>query len=140
MKVFGRILLLLVASTIVCTAVPGLAGDRDPLFINLTTDEPHRASMGIVFGRSQLERGHPLTIFLNDRGVFLGSKAESKKFADLQKELGELLSKGAVVVICPYCMKHYGIKEPDVLTGLKLGNPGLTGDALFRENTKTLTW
>jgi hypothetical protein len=37
-------------------------------------------------------------------------------------------------------MKHYEIKESDLLEGIKVGNPQLTGDALFRDNTKTLGW
>lgn len=121
-------------------ATTAFAGNADPLFVNLTTDDSHRANMGISFGKNQLERGHPLTIFLNDKGVHIGSKANAAKFADHQKTLGELMSKGAVVLICPVCMQHYGVKESDLLPGLKVGSPELTGGALFKENTKTLTW
>ncbi len=119
---------------------PTFAGNGDPLFVNLTTDDAHRADMGISFGKNQLERGHPLTIFLNDKGVLIGSKENATKFANHQKMLGELVSKGAVVLICPMCMKHYGVKEADLLPGLKIGSPELTGGALFKDNTKTLTW
>jgi sulfur relay (sulfurtransferase) complex TusBCD TusD component (DsrE family) len=119
---------------------PAMAGDTDPLFVNLTTDEPHRANMGISFGNNQADRGHPLTIFLNDRGVLIGSRANAEKFAAHQKMLAELLSKGAVVLICPMCMAHYGVKESDLLPGLKVGNPGLLDAALFKGSTKTLTW
>jgi sulfur relay (sulfurtransferase) complex TusBCD TusD component (DsrE family) len=119
---------------------PAFAGDADPLFVNLTTDDSHRANMGITFGKGQLERGHPLTIFLNDKGVLIGSKANSAKFADHQKALGELMTKGATVLVCPMCMKQYGVKESDLLPGLKVGNPELTGGALFKDKTKTLTW
>jgi len=121
-------------------ATPVIAGENDPLFVNLTTDDSHRANMGIVFGKNQLERGHPLTIFLNDKGVLLGSKANAQKFPEQQKALAELMGKGAVVLICPMCMKHYGVTESDLLPGLKVGNPELTGPALFKDNTKTLTW
>jgi len=116
------------------------AGPTDPLFVNLTTDDSHRARMGIVFGKNQLERGHPLTVFLNDKGVFLGSKANAGKFAEHHQALAELMGKGATVLICPLCMKHYGVKEADLLPGIKVGNPELTGGALFGDNTKTLTW
>jgi sulfur relay (sulfurtransferase) complex TusBCD TusD component (DsrE family) len=126
---------------LVCmVGTPAFAGDSDPLFVNLTTDDSHRASMAITFGQNQLERGHPLTIFLNDKGVLIGSKANSAKFPSQQKVIGELMNKGAVVLICPMCMKHYGVKEADLLPGLKVGNPELTGAALFKDNTRTLTW
>jgi sulfur relay (sulfurtransferase) complex TusBCD TusD component (DsrE family) len=119
---------------------PAVAGESDPLFVNLTTDEPHRANMGITFGKNQAERGHSLTIFLNDRGVLIGSKANAAKFAAHQKTLSELMSKGAVVLICPMCMKQYGVKDSDLLPGLKIGNPELLDAALFKGSTKTLTW
>lgn len=121
-------------------ATPALAGDTDPLFVNLSTDDSHRANMAITFGGKQSERGHPLTIFLNDKGVLLGSKANAGKFSEHQKALADLMDKGATVLICPMCMKHYGVKEADLLTGIKVGNPELTGGALFKDNTKTLTW
>jgi len=133
-------LLLALALFMGAIATPAFAGDTDPLFVNLTSDDPHRANMAITFGGNQHERGHPLTIFLNDKGVLIGSKANSAKFADHQKALAELMSKGAAVIICPMCMKHYGVKESDLLPGLKVGKPELTGGALFKDNTKTLTW
>lgn len=133
-------LLVALALCIGAIATPVFAGDTDPLFVNLTSDDPHRANMAITFGGNQHERGHPLTIFLNDKGVLIGSKANSAKFADHQMALAELMSKGAAVIICPMCMKHYGVKESDLLPGLKVGKPELTGGALFKDNTKTLTW
>ena len=139
MKFIPR-LMLAFALVIGNIAAPAFAGDTDPLFINLTTDNSHRANMAISFGKNQLERGHPLTIFLNDKGVFLGSKSKAAKFGGQQKMFSEILGKGAVVLVCPMCMKHYRVKESDLLSGLKVGNPELTGGALFRDNTKTLTW
>ena len=139
MKVLKSMLLALFLAAGSLSAV-AFAADTDPLFINLTTDDPHRANMAIVFGRNQLERGHPLTIFLNDRGVHVGSKAHAGKFADQQKSLGDLVGKGATVLICPMCMKHYGVKDADVLPGIRVGNAELTGGALFRDGTKSLTW
>lgn len=120
--------------------VPAFADNPEPLFVNLTTDDPHRARMGIMFGKNQFERGHPLTIFLNDRGVFIGANANAGVFAQHQQTLTELMSEGATVLICPMCMQHYGVAEDDLLSGLQMGNPELTGGALFRSGTRTLTW
>jgi len=137
---FASQLLFAFALLIGTIANSAIAGDTDPLFINLTTSDAHRANMGITFSAKQLERGHPLTIFLNDKGVLIGSKTHSAKFADHQKAMSELMSKGATILICPMCMKHYGVKEADLLPGLKVGSPELTGGALFKDNTKTLSW
>ncbi|MFO1205443.1 MAG: DsrE family protein [Burkholderiales bacterium] len=139
MKLTSRLLLLIVL-LVGIVGTPAFAGDPDPLFVNLTTDDSHRATMAITFGQNQLERGHPLTIFLNDKGVLIGSKANAAKFPGQQKAIAELMNKGAVVLICPLCMRHYSVKEADLLPGLKVGNPELTGSALFKDGTKTLTW
>lgn len=139
MRLIAR-LLIAFAMLAGLTAGPALAGATDPLFVNLTTDDGHRANMAIAFGKNQLERGHPLTVFLNDKGVFLGSKTKAGNFGDQQKALEGLMAKGAAVIVCPMCMKHYGVTEADLIPGLKVGNPDLTGGALFQDNTKSMTW
>ena len=142
MRVASRVCLafLVFALFIGSMATSVLAGEGDPLFINMTTDDAHRANMAITFGKSQLDRGHPLTIFLNDKGVFLGSKTHISKFADHQRALTDIMAKGASVLICPMCMKHYGVRDADLVPGIKVGSPELTGGALFKDTTKTLTW
>ncbi len=132
-------LFLAIALFVGITAAPVIAGPTDPLFVNLLTDEAHRANMALSFSKGQLEKGHPLTIFLNDRGVMLASKANAAKFADHQKMLTELMGKGAVVLICTMCAEHYGVKTTDYLAGMKPATE-LAGAALFKDNTKTMTW
>jgi intracellular sulfur oxidation DsrE/DsrF family protein len=139
MKLLPRLLLAL-AVLLGLQALPAAAADTDPLFINLTTDDPHRVNMALAFGKNQLERGHPLTVFLNDRAALVGSRAHAAKFAEQQKTLIEIAGKGANVLICPMCMKHFSVKESEILAGVKVGNPEATGSALFKDNTKTLTW
>jgi sulfur relay (sulfurtransferase) complex TusBCD TusD component (DsrE family) len=87
-----------------------------------------------------LERGHPVAVWLNDRSVLLASKEQASKFADQQKTLSELMAKGATIIACPLCMKHYGVKEGDLIAGVKVGNPDMTSALLFKEDTKTLSW
>lgn len=119
---------------------PALAGDADPLFVNMTTEDAHRASMAITFGKAQMERGHPLTLFLNDKGVFVGARGNAAKYEEQQKMLSEIMSKGGVVIACPMCMKHYGVAEADLLPGIQVGKPELTGAALFKDDSKTMSW
>jgi sulfur relay (sulfurtransferase) complex TusBCD TusD component (DsrE family) len=135
-----RSLLLAAALIASAMAIPARAGDADPLFVNMTTSEPHRASMAIQFGRNQLDRGHPLTIFLNDQGVFVGARANAAKYAQQQKLLADAMTKGAKVIACAMCMKHYGVEEVDLLPGIQIGKPELTGAALFGKDTRTLSW
>ena len=62
------------------------------------------------------------------------------KFAEQQKMLSELMTKGASVIACPVCMKHYGVKDGDLMDGVKVGNPDMTSALLFKDGTQTLTW
>ena len=131
---------LVVLALVIGGAAPVVAGNTDPLFVNLTSDDTHRAAMALAFGKNQLERGHPLTVFLNDKDVVIAAKTQTAKYAEQQKTLTELMKAGAMVIACPMCMKHYGVQEADLLPGIKVGQPDLTGGQLFKDNTKTLTW
>jgi sulfur relay (sulfurtransferase) complex TusBCD TusD component (DsrE family) len=139
MKMISRLFLGL-ALLAGIAAGPVLAGAVDPLFINLTSDDGHRANMALKFGAAQLELGHPLTVFLNDKGVVIASKAKVADFSQQQEAIQGLVAKGATIIACPFCMKHYGVDPADLLPGVQVGNPKLTGGALFQDNTKTLTW
>lgn len=116
------------------------AGDTDPLFINLTSDEAHRVTMALGFGGMQMERGHPLTVFLNDRGVIAASKTNSERFASQQAMLSRLVEAGATVLVCAMCMKQYGVNQADLLPGLDMGSPERSGGQLFLDDTVTLSW
>lgn len=132
--------LLLAWALMLGLVAPAWAGDTDPLFINLSTDEPLRALAGLTFGLHQHENGHPLTVFLSDKGVLLGSTAHAGKHAAQQNMLAELMKKGAIVLIAPLSMKHHGVAEADLLPGLRVSNRKLSGDALFGINTRALSW
>ena len=138
MKVFYTALIALLAFAAMPTAT--FAND-DPLFVNLTTDEFHRARMALVFASRQQQLGRPITLFLNDRGVLLSSTKNADKFKEHKKVLTGLIDKGASVLVCPMCMEHFGVDKIDLVPGLKLSNPEVVGDALFGDDdTKSLTW
>jgi DsrE/DsrF-like family. len=124
----------------VLAAMPAIADSPGSLFVNLTTEESHRANMAMTFSKKMMELGHPVTIWLNDQGVLLASKENSGKFAEQQKTLAEMIAKGAVVIVCPFCAEHYGVKVTDFIEGAKPGNSDLTSSLLFKEDTKTLSW
>lgn len=125
------------------TFMPMIASAATPpssLFVNLTSNESHRAQMAVAFAQDQLKEGHPITIYLNSQGVFVADMKNHKNFPEQQKILADLIKSGATVIICPHCMMYYGIKKENLLPGIKIGNPKLTGDQLFAEHTVTLSW
>lgn len=122
-------------------SLPAVALDEPgSLFVNLTTDEPHRANMAMTFSDAMLERKHPVTIWLNDKGVLLAAKANAEKFSQQQEKLAALMAKGTTVIVCPFCMKHYGVGENDLIAGAKVGNPDLTSSLLFKDGAQALSW
>ena len=131
---------LAIAALLITVSSAAFSGSNDPLFINLSTDELHRSSMAINFGKHHSASGHLLTIFLNDKAVMMGVKAGSAKFADQQQALAEVINNGALVIMCPMCLKQAGFTEADLIPGVKLGGPKITGDALFKDGTKTMSW
>ncbi|MCM0028970.1 MAG: DsrE family protein [Polynucleobacter sp.] len=121
-------------------AMASYATNSDPLFVSLTSDEPHRATMALNFSKHHAANGHPLSVFLSDKGVYLGVKASSSSHPEQQRLLAEMIASGSTVIMCPPCLRHYGFTEADLLPGIKLGGAKVTGEALFRPNTKTLSW
>jgi sulfur relay (sulfurtransferase) complex TusBCD TusD component (DsrE family) len=136
MKSFKSLLLVVLA---VCS-FSALAGANDPLFVSLTTNDVHRARMALTFGKHHSENGHPLSVFLSDKGVYIGVKSGATEFSDHQKLIQEVIAKGGQVIMCPSCLKHFGFTEADLIPGIKMGNPKVTGEALFKDNTKALSW
>jgi predicted peroxiredoxin len=112
---------------------------KAPLFVNLTNDGEHRTFMAVQFSTKMLDQGHPLTIYLNDKGVKIASKA-NKQYAQVQSKLTDVIKKGATVYICPVCMKEYKVEGAALIDGLKIGNAKLLEKALFAENTTTMNW
>lgn len=137
---FMKTLKSAVVALLATLSLSAFAGANDPLFVSLTSDEPHRATMAFGFGTHMNEAGHPLSVFLSDKGVFLGVKSGADKYPDQQKMLANIIAKGGTVIMCPMCLKHYGFTEADLLPGIKMGGAKVTGEALFKDNTKTMTW
>lgn len=120
--------------------LPAAAAESGSLFVNLTSNDTHRADMALSFSGAMMERQHPVTIWLNDKAVLLAAKANAVTFGPQQEKLAALMAKGVTVIVCPFCMKYYGVDDGDLLAGAKVGNPELTSGLLFKEDTRTLSW
>ena len=111
----------------------------EPLFINVTSaPDLHRTEMALAFASNVLKKQHPVTVFLNDMAVKTATKAAAGSATG--KLLAEVLQAGGTVIVCPMCMKHYGVAEADLIAGAKLGNPDMTQAALFAPNARSLSW
>ncbi len=116
----SRILALLCVVCAIFCFRPAIGADQNYLLINLTSYNTPEAQSAIDYSKAELKRGRPVVIFLNDQGVLVASKANAEKFREQQQHLNELMKRGATVLICPHCMKLYGVAESDLLAGIQI--------------------
>lgn len=120
--------------------LPAHAASDTPFIAHISTDDANRVSKAVAFSRGQFNRGHPLMVYLDDRGVFLGARMSANRYPEQQRILLELISRGVRVIICPYSMRIYGLTENDLLPGLTVGTPEMADDTLFNERARYLSW
>lgn len=128
---------LIFSGGLLLSAASWAAGE--PLFVNVTSEpQLHRTEMALAFANNVLKKNHPVTVFLNDIAVKTATKAAAGSATG--KLLADVIQGGGTVIVCPMCMKHYGVAEADLVAGVKVGNPDLTQSALFAPNSRTLSW
>lgn len=66
----------------------------------------------------------PKVIFLNQSAVLIASKKHREEYREHQARLIDMLNKGVTVLVCPDCMKQYGVKAADLIDGVQIGKPG----------------
>lgn len=135
MKNYIRTLIAIIALS---TSV--MAANLNALFVNLTSDAAHEAYMALHLSSMMNKDGHPVTVFLNDKGTMIASKAHSKEYAEAQSELKDLIKNGAQVLVCPMCILEYKVEAKDLLEGIQVANHKKVEAALFAPNTTTLSW
>jgi predicted peroxiredoxin len=129
---------LVVLLTMGSLAVSATAAAKESVFVNLTSDEPHRATMALIFARSLVKDGHDVTLFLNVDSVRLAS-TKVQKLADQRKELQAFMQDGGKVIVCPHCMKVRKVAEGDLIKGLVMGGKG-EGRQAFLASTRSITY
>ena len=151
MQRISMFLLGLVAGVLLAAPTPcGEAQDaakspKHPLFINMTTGDSWRGWMGLHFAHNTMKMGHPVTVFLNLDAVKLAAKSgEQEKKPSMQRIprdiIADFIKDGGIVLMCGPCMAEFGLKQEDVVEGVKMGRPGYTQDFIFAENARTLSW
>ena len=132
-KTLGTLLVLAFLAT------GSFAAPKDALFVNMTTNDAHKADMATRLPLRMNKAGHPVTVFLNDKGVYAAVKSNSE-LSSAQKNISELVKSGAKVLVCPYCMEYYKIDPKTLIDGVEVSDPSKMEKALFAPNTQTLSW
>jgi len=106
---------------------PCLAENKNYLLINLTSYTTPETRRAINYVKAEVIRGRPVVIFLQDKSVLVASKPHADQFKEQQQNLTELMKNGAMVLICPHCMKRYGVTESDLLAGIRIAGDHAEG-------------
>ena len=128
---------LLILSLLLATSI--FAADKSGLFTNISSDGIHKAQMATKMSFMFQKDGHPVTIFLNDKAVMIAAKTH-KEFSKSQDNLRKFLKRGGKILVCPMCLKHYGVDPKDLIDGAKIANHQAVEAALFAPNTKAISW
>lgn len=103
------------------------APPRDGIFIHLShgPEDPHRVLMAIRMATMMAEDKDVL-LYIDVTGVLAVTKhapdMEKHPFPNHKKMIAQLVKKGIGVYACPGCMEAYGVKQDDLLPGIKVAN------------------
>jgi hypothetical protein len=72
----------------------------------------------------QAQEELPKIILLDQSAVQIASKKNHERYREHQAKLIDLMNKGVTVLVCPECMKQYGVRAVDLIDGVQIGKPG----------------
>lgn len=113
------------------TAQTSSAAPRPPLLVNITRgrDDLHAVSMGLGLARSAVQRGQPVTVFLNVAApqFAVANLGEDVRFADFPPVavlVREILSAGGRVTVCGHCAAIGHIGQASFAKGVTVSEHG----------------
>ena len=116
----SRILRILTVLAVIALPLSTLAA-KEPIYINLATNDPAKVSMALDAGRQYAEKGYPIVIYLNDKAVNFGVEVQSEVISKEGEAIRQAIANGATIIICPSCLEDYGFARNNLLKGVMLG-------------------
>jgi len=106
------------------------------IFVNITSSDAVRAPMAVRFAEIGIEKGIPMTIFLNVDGVRLAVKKfhspQCKKTGScVQEMLAKFMKNGGRIIVCPMCLEANGYDKSDLIDGVEMGNADITFSSIL---------
>ena len=117
-----RIFKVLMLLAIMALSHAAYASNKEPIFINLATNEPDKVLMALDAASRYSEKGFPIVIYLNDKAVVLGVTNKVTHASKTQEALKKAIAGGSTVIICPSCLEDLGLSSNDLIEGIKIGN------------------
>lgn len=109
------------------TIAPCEAGSATVVF-NITSgpDHPHPVTMALQLAGHALDDDRRVVLFFNVKGVAIPTKQLSPALAYHDKPikglLAKLMERGAIVLVCPHCMKAESIAADQLVEGAQVAD------------------
>jgi len=114
----------------------------DSLVITMSTDNVATFNAAIRIGTVAVKRGHAVTMLL--RVDSIKAAVERNEYpvngTTLKKELLLFMKAGATVIAGGSCMKDMGLNKSDLIEGVMVGTPDIVMGALFKKDTKIISY
>lgn len=115
-----RVLRMLTTLVVISLPLSAFA-NKEPIHINLATNDAAKVAMALDAGRQYSEHGFPIVIYLNDKAVIFGVEAKSGASSQGQLAIKQAIANGATVIICQTCLEKYGFTRVHLVQGVALG-------------------
>ncbi len=90
------------------------------VMVHITSDDNHRAMMGVEHSQAMLAQGKNVAIMLDVDGVKIGVNQPSDSLKATNQELQQFLDSGGRVIACEHCISMAGLKPADMLPGIEI--------------------
>ena len=114
------LLRILTVLSVIALPLSALAA-KEPIYINIATNDPAKVSLALDAGRQYAEKGYPIIIYLNDKAVILGVEVKSGGVSKEQEAIRQAIANGATIIVCPGCLENNGFTQMNLVRGAMLG-------------------
>jgi intracellular sulfur oxidation DsrE/DsrF family protein len=90
------------------------------VMVHITSDDNHRAMMGIEHATAMLASGKNVAVLLDVNGVKVGASNPSATLKATNEELQQFLASGGRVIACEHCISMAGLQNTDMLPGVEI--------------------
>jgi predicted peroxiredoxin len=96
------------------------------VMVHITSEDNHRAMMGVDHAQAMLAAGKNVAILLDVDGVKIGTTNPSATLKATNEQLQQFLDSGGRVIACEHCISMAGLQNSDMLPGVEIdSHPGM---------------
>ena len=119
--------------------------EASPVFVNLTTDHPEYATSALNWTLEAMDRGHPVTLWLNVSAVSLAIEdfphcVEVRTGLSAADLVARVIDRGGRVLVCSSCLTLAGFEPESLMAGAALDAPDEVMPAVLETDVQVVNW